>query len=66
METNSFLEYFRESVNNFTTAVTTFLSTLKNVDQSNPLAVRKVNDRMTYLERYFIDPRGLPNRPDTK
>jgi hypothetical protein len=30
------------------------------------LTVRQVNDRLTQLERFFIDPKGLPDRPETK
>ena len=32
----------------------------------SPLAVRKVNDQLMQLERGFIDPHGLPNRPEFK
>jgi hypothetical protein len=30
------------------------------------LAVRRVNDQLMQLERHFIDPHGLPNRPEYK
>lgn len=33
---------------------------------SSVLAVRRVNDQLIQLERHFVDPRGLPNRPEYK
>lgn len=41
-------------------------NTLANLNQNNPLAVRRANDRLIQLERFFIDPKGLPDRPETK
>lgn len=62
----SWIEYFRASVDYFGTAVETFLETLPDVDVNDLMALRKVNDRLMNLERYFIDPNGLPDRPETK
>jgi hypothetical protein len=28
--------------------------------------VRRVNDKLMYLERFFIDSKGLPDHPETK
>lgn len=39
---------------------------LQNVDQSNIFAVRRVNDKLMFLERFFIDSKGLPDHPETK
>ena len=33
---------------------------------SSPLAVRQANDILMGIERSFLDPRGLPDRPDYK
>ena len=30
------------------------------------MAVRRVNDQLMQLERHFVDPHGLPNRPEYK
>lgn len=30
------------------------------------MAVRRINDKLMYLERFFIDPKGLPEHPETK
>jgi len=32
----------------------------------SPLLVRQLNDQMMQLERAFIDPAGLPNRPGVR
>ena len=45
----------------------TFLvATLGTLDKTDLLAVRRANDRLMNLERFFVDPRGLPDRPETK
>ncbi|TRY59122.1 hypothetical protein DNTS_009563, partial [Danionella cerebrum] len=51
------------AVENFTVAAAHFQQRLTQLDTSNALAVRMVNDQMMYLERAFIDPLGLPGRP---
>ncbi|KAK1785810.1 hypothetical protein P4O66_003187 [Electrophorus voltai] len=51
------------AVNNFTNAANDFHQRLKKVDTTDLLAVRMVNDQLMYLERAFIDPLGLPDRP---
>jgi len=33
---------------------------------SSPLAIRKINDQLIQLERGFVDPHGLPGRPEFK
>ncbi|KAM9320565.1 putative N-acetylated-alpha-linked acidic dipeptidase [Gastrophryne carolinensis] len=47
---------------NFTSSAAQFNERLKNIDVSNPVAVRSLNDQLMYLERAFIDPLGLPGR----
>ncbi|XP_052472501.1 glutamate carboxypeptidase 2-like isoform X2 [Carassius gibelio] len=51
------------AVENFTVAAGDFHQRLDQLDTSNALAVRMVNDQLMYLERAFIDPLGLPERP---
>ncbi|CAH1799701.1 unnamed protein product [Owenia fusiformis] len=40
-----------------------FDETVTKINKNNPLHVRRVNDQMVKMERHFIDPMGLPNRP---
>lgn len=59
--------YLRRSVEDFTSAVETFRrNQLSNVDPSDLMEVRRINDKLMLLERFFIDPRGLPDHPETK
>ncbi|XP_016398476.1 glutamate carboxypeptidase 2-like [Sinocyclocheilus rhinocerous] len=51
------------AVENFAVAAGDFHQRLDQLDTSNALAVRMVNDQLMYLERAFIDPLGLPGRP---
>uniref|UniRef100_A0A8C1J270 Aminopeptidase NAALADL1 n=1 Tax=Cyprinus carpio TaxID=7962 RepID=A0A8C1J270_CYPCA len=51
------------AVENFTVAAGDFHQRLDQLDTSNALDVRMVNDQLMYLERAFIDPLGLPGRP---
>uniref|UniRef100_A0A672MTA6 Glutamate carboxypeptidase 2 n=1 Tax=Sinocyclocheilus grahami TaxID=75366 RepID=A0A672MTA6_SINGR len=51
------------AVENFTVAARDFHQRLDQLDTSNALAVRMVNDQLMYLERAFTDPLGLPGRP---
>uniref|UniRef100_A0A8C1TQ85 Aminopeptidase NAALADL1 n=1 Tax=Cyprinus carpio TaxID=7962 RepID=A0A8C1TQ85_CYPCA len=51
------------AVENFTVAAADFHQRLDQLDTSNALDVRMVNDQLMYLERAFIDPLGLPGRP---
>uniref|UniRef100_A0A8C2GLT0 Aminopeptidase NAALADL1 n=1 Tax=Cyprinus carpio TaxID=7962 RepID=A0A8C2GLT0_CYPCA len=51
------------AVENFTVMARDFHQRLDQLDTSNALAVRMVNDQLMYLERAFTDPLGLPGRP---
>lgn len=59
-----FIGDVKVSVDHFLAAVKKF--TAKDIDQSNLLEVRKTNDKLMLLERYFIDRMGLPDQPETK
>ncbi|XP_042870253.1 N-acetylated-alpha-linked acidic dipeptidase 2-like [Penaeus japonicus] len=61
---NISMDYFTEAVHIFNRTVNAFETSLQNVDLDNPLAVRLVNDQLMMVERAFIDPRGLPGRPE--
>ncbi|XP_059147924.1 putative N-acetylated-alpha-linked acidic dipeptidase [Physella acuta] len=53
-------------IRNFSVDVSTFENNLQKVNKKNPLAVRAVNDQIMLLERAFLEPEGLPNRPYKK
>uniref|UniRef100_A0A8C2ME63 N-acetylated-alpha-linked acidic dipeptidase 2 n=1 Tax=Cricetulus griseus TaxID=10029 RepID=A0A8C2ME63_CRIGR len=50
------------AVTNFSKAASDFHRRLTQVDLTNPIAVRIMNDQLMLLERAFIDPLGLPGR----
>ncbi|XP_077154668.1 putative N-acetylated-alpha-linked acidic dipeptidase [Ranitomeya variabilis] len=51
------------AIENFTNSAISFHARLKDLDVTNPIEVRSVNDQLMYLERAFTDPLGLPGRP---
>uniref|UniRef100_A0A8C6QY68 Glutamate carboxypeptidase 2 n=1 Tax=Nannospalax galili TaxID=1026970 RepID=A0A8C6QY68_NANGA len=51
------------AIQNFTEIASKFNKRLQDLDKSNPLLLRIMNDQLMYLERAFIDPLGLPGRP---
>ncbi|CAL9683855.1 unnamed protein product [Knipowitschia caucasica] len=51
------------AADNFTTVARDFHERLESLNKADPLQVRIVNDQLMYLERAFIDPLGLPDRP---
>ncbi|XP_047497412.1 N-acetylated-alpha-linked acidic dipeptidase 2-like isoform X1 [Penaeus chinensis] len=61
---NISMAYFKKVVEEFSEAIYMFIDDLSHLDTSNVLAVRRVNDQLMMVERAFIDPRGLPGRPD--
>ncbi|CAL1543996.1 unnamed protein product [Lymnaea stagnalis] len=52
-----------EIIQGFTEDVLSFETRLKTIDTKDPLAIRAANDQMLLLERAFLDPAGLPERP---
>ncbi|XP_071962716.1 N-acetylated-alpha-linked acidic dipeptidase 2-like [Antedon mediterranea] len=50
------------AINNLTVIAATFEDKTQNMDTSDLLAIRKVNDQIMLFERSFIDPLGLPGR----
>lgn len=63
------IDGFRSAVLNFTAATQIFQDSLdKNRDtiRKSPLAARRVNDQLIFLERAFLDSEGLPGRPAQK
>lgn len=62
-EAGATFDYFDRAVSGFDTSVDTYLDTTSKADRQNSLVVRRINDQLMQLERHFIDPRGLPDRP---
>ncbi|KAL3183558.1 hypothetical protein MRX96_033666 [Rhipicephalus microplus] len=54
------------AVQNFSDAAYNFHSRQNELDTSDPMAIRMVNDQLLLLERVFLDPRGLPRNPYKK
>ncbi|XP_025104545.1 N-acetylated-alpha-linked acidic dipeptidase 2-like [Pomacea canaliculata] len=50
---------FKKDVDNFETAVS-------KIDRKDPMAIRMINDQLLLLEKAFLDPAGLPSRPEKK
>ncbi|KAM5185899.1 putative N-acetylated-alpha-linked acidic dipeptidase [Callospermophilus lateralis] len=51
------------AVNNFTEIASKFSKRLQDLDKSNLILLRIMNDQLMFLERAFIDPLVLPDRP---
>lgn len=61
---NISLEHFTNAGKAINESVTNFNKALEYLDLKSALAVRRVNDQLMMFERAFIDPRGLPGRPE--
>ncbi|XP_064600918.1 LOW QUALITY PROTEIN: putative N-acetylated-alpha-linked acidic dipeptidase [Liolophura sinensis] len=51
---------------NFSRATTKFQKRLAKLDLSNDLQARIINDQLMGVERVFIEPHGLPGRPEIR
>ncbi|XP_064600479.1 N-acetylated-alpha-linked acidic dipeptidase 2-like [Liolophura sinensis] len=60
---NITLDQCHEAVKSFMREAKEFHQRITKMDKKKPLAVRRVNDQLMQIERAFIDPAGLPNRP---
>ncbi|KAK7070881.1 N-acetylated-alpha-linked acidic dipeptidase 2 [Halocaridina rubra] len=58
------LDYFEDAVDEFYEAANNWTSRAGEIDLNNILAVRAANDAQMMVDRAFIDPRGLPGRPE--
>lgn len=59
-------EWLEQAAQNFTAEARKFKTLVDNVNKNNPFAIRQINDQLIQLERAFMDPAGLPNRPLTR
>ncbi|XP_049570041.1 glutamate carboxypeptidase 2 isoform X2 [Orcinus orca] len=60
---NVSFESLFSAVKNFTEIASNFSERLQDLDKNNPILLRIMNDQLMFLERAFIDPLGLPDRP---
>ncbi|XP_071104998.1 N-acetylated-alpha-linked acidic dipeptidase 2-like [Haliotis cracherodii] len=56
----------QSAADNFTRASRDFHASLRNLDMTNPIAVRGVNDKLMTLEKAFQVHTGLPSRKEYK
>ncbi|XP_042229447.1 N-acetylated-alpha-linked acidic dipeptidase 2-like [Homarus americanus] len=59
-------QFFADAAQAFNASVAVFTESLNTLDLNSDLAVRRVNDQLMMVERAFIDPLGLPGRPEYK
>ncbi|XP_014674344.1 PREDICTED: N-acetylated-alpha-linked acidic dipeptidase 2-like isoform X2 [Priapulus caudatus] len=57
------LDVLETEVKSFQKRIKQFMQEANEVDHTNTLAVRAVNDQLMLLERAFLDSYGLPGRP---
>ncbi|XP_059873191.1 glutamate carboxypeptidase 2 isoform X2 [Delphinus delphis] len=60
---NVSFESLFSAVKNFTEIASNFSERLQDLDKNNQILLRIMNDQLMFLERAFIDPLGLPDRP---
>lgn len=58
------LDFFEDAVDEFQEVTQNWTLRGLAVDQNDALAVRAFNDAQMLVDRSFIDPRGLPGRPE--
>jgi len=63
---NGLIEMLETSVANFSKAAKEWKEDLKNADINNPYIVRQMNDVMMGVERAFLKPEGLHERPEIR
>ncbi|XP_037082814.1 N-acetylated-alpha-linked acidic dipeptidase 2-like isoform X2 [Pollicipes pollicipes] len=64
-ENGASLRYVKAAIDDFAEAASHFHDHfLRLLDLDNPLAVRQANDILMGVERSFVDPHGLPDRPE--
>ena len=56
-------QYLEAAIDEFNDATIKFMNKLDDINLSNSLELRQINDQLMMLERVFIMPRGLPGRP---
>ncbi|KAL5009287.1 hypothetical protein ScPMuIL_014868 [Solemya velum] len=57
------LDYLDEAISQFSTEAIAFNTKVGNIDKTNLVETRMVNDQMMQIERSFLDPSGLPGQP---
>lgn len=57
------LEYLDKAVNEFEKGAKTMQSLAENANITDPWSIAFINDRLSGLEKNFLNPEGLPGRP---
>jgi len=57
------LEYLNKAVKKFEEGAAHMQSLIESADTSDPWSLSFINDRLTGLEKTFLNPEGLPGRP---
>lgn len=57
------LEYLNKTVKKFEEGAAHMQSLIESADTSDPWSLSFINDRLTGLEKTFLNPEGLPGRP---
>ena len=60
------IDHLQAAVDEYKEAAGQYMDSLDNADRSNPMMMRMINDQMMGVERVFVIPGGLPERPDTR
>lgn len=63
---NAVNEMLEKSIDDFIEATQEWSQHLKNADLNNPYSVRQINDVLMAVERAFIRPEGLHERPEVR
>lgn len=65
-ENSATIQFLENAMSNFLKAAKEWDESIQKVDANNPLQVRQINDLMMGVERAFIKPEGLYERPEIK
>ncbi|OWF36799.1 N-acetylated-alpha-linked acidic dipeptidase 2 [Mizuhopecten yessoensis] len=59
-------DWIKQAAGNFSSEAETFKTLIDNVNKNDPFAIRRINDQLLLMERAFLDPAGLPGRPQSR
>ncbi|XP_033735883.1 N-acetylated-alpha-linked acidic dipeptidase 2-like [Pecten maximus] len=59
-------DWIKQAADNFSSEAATFKTLVENVNKNDPFAIRRINDQLILMERAFMDPAGLPGRPQSR
>ncbi len=65
-ENDATLKHLDKAVNDFKEACKQYMNKLSDMEKNDPMRLRMINDQLMELERVFLIPEGLPDRPETR